>query len=94
MRQNSYTIDDYNTIIGNLTKKINNYIIAKIKRAFLYKLETINIISLIKIIIKRNIFRTINLLNKEDNNNFSSQKVKSNDSNPIFLIEDKNAQCQ
>ena len=83
--QNNNTIEEYNSIITYLIKTINNYLIIKMKKAFLYKLKMINLFICIKNIIKNNIFKKIKPKYKDEKN--SNHKV--NDTNVIFLTDEK-----
>ena len=88
--QNPKTIDEYNSIIDYLIKKINNYKAIKMKKSFLYKIKRINLISHTKNIIKNNIFKNIKLIYIKDKrgNNSSNQKQKSKKEN-VFFIDGK-----
>ena len=89
--QNSKTLDEYNSIIIKLVKNINNYYIIKMKKGFLYNLKMINLIICLKNIFKNKSFKKIKLKSKEvkKDNTFSNQQNKGNDSNIIFLSDDK-----
>ena len=88
--QNSKTIDEYNSCIGYLVKKIDNCYLFKMKKNLLYKLKIINMLICIINIIKNNIFKKLKLKynNKEKEESILlNQKV--NDANGIFLVDDK-----
>ena len=89
--QNSKTIDEYNSITIKLVKIINNYYVMKNKKDFLYKLKVINLNICLKNIFKKKSFKKFKLKNKEikKENNCSNLKKKVNDSNVIFLSDDK-----
>ena len=86
--QNSRAIEEYNSIINCLVKKIDNYLILKKKKSLIYKLKVINLIISIKEILRYVIFKKIkSIKNKEIKEN--NQNAKLNDLNGIFLVDDK-----
>ena len=83
-------LNEHNSILENLIKSIN-YFFVKTKKSIFYKLKVINLFICTKYIIKKNIFKKLNIIKKDikGKNDLLQINQKTNNINGIFLVDDK-----